>query len=237
MDHTHPEPAALAASASPEAPPSDSRRSALWRAVAGMAAALALAAAIVAVDLSHELVERITHYRSRIASLNRSVDALKRQRVADEKQLADAREEIRAREFTASRDRIKAIMLAPDRKTIRLLAASSDVPASGAATVSAKMDGGVLNVRGLPALRERQTYAAWWMLKDAPPAKAAEFRSTADGSASEYLDAPPRGAVPLSIAVTLEPTPGGATPGGSIKLRGKVPPVMGEEASGGAAKH
>jgi hypothetical protein len=234
--HTLPEPAAVATrSGSPPRP--DSRLSGLWRAIAGMAAALALAAGIIAVDLSHELIERIGHYRSRIASLNRSVDTLKRERVADEKRLADAREEIKERELTAARDRIKAITLAPDRKTIKLAAATPEVLASGIVTISAKMGGAVLNARGLPEPPDRGVYDAWWMLKDAPPAKAAEFRSALDGTANEYLDAPPRGSTPLTFSITLEPSQGVIAPSPAVKLSGKAPPMLGEARSGGVKPH
>ena len=240
MDQTDREPAVATRSQSPQLP--DHRRSALWRAIAGMAVALALAAGIVAIDLSHELIERISHYRSRIASLNRSVNTLKREKDADEKRLADARNEIRERELMASRDRIKAIMLAPDRRSIKLVAANPQVPtsevlASGTVTVSAKMGGGVLNARGLPSPPEGQVYDAWWMLKDTPPAKAAEFRSALDGSANEYLDPPPQGSTPMAISITLEPSQGGIAPSGPAKLAGKTPAAMREERSGGLKPH
>ena len=100
-------------------------RSGLWRAVAGMAVALAIAAGIVAVDLSHEMVSRVSNYRSKIASLNKRVDRLKQKAVEDEKRLADARAEIKERKLMQSRDRMKAILLAPDRKLMKLAAAQS----------------------------------------------------------------------------------------------------------------
>ena len=237
MDQTHPEQAAVATPSGSSTQSPDSRRFGLWRAVAGMAVALALAASIVTVDLSHELAERIGHYRSRIATLNRSVETLRREKVADEKRLADAREEIKVRELMASRDRIKAISLAPDRKTIKLIAPGAGEGASATATLSAKMGGGVLNARGLAVPSEGQVYDAWWMLKDAPPAKAAEFRSAADGSASEYLDPPPQGTAPTSLAVTLEPSEGGIAPSGPVKLSGKPPTGMAEARSASIKKH
>jgi hypothetical protein len=73
------------------------------------------------------------------------------------------------------------------------------------------------------------------MFKDAPPAKAAEFRSASDGSASEYLDPPPQGATPTSLDITLEPSEGGIAPSGPVKLSGKAPTL--ELRSGGARKH
>ncbi len=221
----------------PSRRPADTRRSGLWRAVAGMAVALAIAAGIVAVDLSHEMVHRVSNYRSKIASLNKRVDRLKQKAVEDEKRLADARAEIKERKLMESRDRMKAILLAPDRKLMKLLPPSRGENTAAMVTISAKMGGGVLTAHLLPAPPEGQVYDAWWMLKDAPPSKAAEFRSGADGSASEYLDPPPQGSVPLELTVTLEPSEGGIAPSGPVKLQGKVASAMAEERGGGARKH
>ena len=99
---------------------SESKPSRLWRAIAGMAIALAIATTIVAVELSHDLVNRVTSYRSKIAVLNKKVDRLKQKAVADKKRLADARAEIKERKLMHSRDRIKAILIAPDRKMFKL---------------------------------------------------------------------------------------------------------------------
>jgi hypothetical protein len=237
-DQTHSDSALGAATGEPGPHASESRRSGLWRALAGMALALAIAAAIVAIDLSHELVNRVSNYRSRIASLNKKVDRLKRQAVTDEKRLADAREEIKERKLMESRDRMKAILIAPDRKTIKLAAPNAGALATAATvTISGKMGGAVLNARGLSAPPEGQVYDAWWMLKDAPPAKSAEFRSAADGSVSEYLDPPPQGSTAMALSITLEPSEGGIAPSGPVKLQGKVPRGVGEERNGGAKKH
>ena len=237
MDQTPPERAAVAAPGPNATHLSAERRSQLWRAVAGMAFALALAAGIVTVDLSEQLVERITHYRSRVASLSRSVDKLKRQKSADEKQLADARVEIETRKAMDSQDRIKAVMLAPDRRNIKLVAASPEVLASGTATISVKAGGGALNLRGLPTPPEPQVYGAWWMLKDAPPAKAAEFKGALDGRVSEYLEPPPRGFAVESLSITLEPAANAIAPSGAVKLQGKTQLAIREERSAGGSKH
>jgi hypothetical protein len=201
-----------------------------------MAVALAIGAGIITIDLSAELVSRITSYRSRIVSLSKKVDRLKRQTVADEKRLADAREEIKQRKLMESRDRMKAILIAPDRKTIKLEPNHGEL-AAATVTISAKMGGAVLSARGLASPPEGQVYDAWWMLKNAPPAKAAEFRSGLDRSVSEYLDPPPQDPGPLSLSITMEPSAGGIAPSGPVKLLGKVPGGMGEERSGGAKRH
>lgn len=202
-----------------------------------MAVALAIAAGIVAIDISHELVSRVANYRSRVASLNKRVDSLKRRAVVDEKRLADAREEIKERKLMESRDRMKAILIAPDRKTIKLAAPNRGEPASATVTISEKMGGAVLSAHGLSSPPEGQVYDAWWTLKNAPPAKAAEFRSAIDGSISEYLDPPPQGAAPILLSITMEPSEGGIAPSGPVKLQGKAAAVTAEERSGGSKKH
>ena len=207
----------------------EGRRSGLWRALAGMAAALAVAAVIITIDLSHELIERMAHYRSRIATLNRRVDTLKQKAQVDEQRLADAREEIKERKLMASKDRIKAILIAPDRRTIKLAAPNASDLANAMVTISAKMGGAVLNAHGLSPPQSGQVYDAWWMLKDGPPAKAAEFRSAADGSATEYLDPPPQGPTPVGLSITIEPSEGGISPTGAIMLQGKMLNAVSEE--------
>jgi hypothetical protein len=202
-----------------------------------MALALAIAAGIVAIDISHDLVHRVTSYRSRIASLNKRVDRLKQKAVQDEKRLADARAEIKQRKLIQSKDRMKAILMAPDRKIAKLLAPGAGDKAGATVTISEKMGGGVLNAHGLAAPPEGQVYDAWWILKDAPPAKAAEFRSDANGLATEYLDLPPQGSIPVSLAVTMEPSEGGIAPSGPVHLQGKVANALKEERGGGAKKH
>jgi hypothetical protein len=237
MDQTHPDKAAIGAAEEPVPQPSETRRSGLWRAVAGMAVALAIAAAIVAVDLSHELVHRISTYRSRIANLNEKVDRLKLKAIEDEKRLADARAEIKQRKLMESRDRMKAILLARDRRLLKLTAPNPRDPMAATVTISERMNGAVLSATGLPSPSEGQVYDAWWMFQDAPAAKAAEFRSGADASATEYLDPPPQGSAPVSLAITLEPSEGGIAPSGLVKLQGKVAATAVAERGGGARKH
>ena len=192
------------------------RRTALWRAIAGMTAAVALACAIVAVEMSEELVTRITSYRHRIATLNKKVDRLKREAAVDEKRLAAARQEI------VSKDRIKSILLAPDVKKIKLTSANSTDLASGTVSLSKKMGGAVLVARGLPSPVDGEVYDAWWILRVGPPAKAAEFVSALDGTANAYVDPPPQGSIATECVVTLEPSEGGIEPTGATKLKGKI---------------
>lgn len=191
-------------------------RAGLWRAVAGMAVALALACGIVAFEISHELIYRTSTYRTRITSLNRRVKHLKQEAATSKERLATARREI------AARDRLNVILSAPDLKAIKLAPANSADIAAGIVKMSRKAGGAVLTASGLPAPIGSQVYDAWWMFKQAPPAKAAEFRSAIDGTAMVYLDLPPQGSNANQFAVTLEPSEGGIAPTGAVKLKGRV---------------
>jgi hypothetical protein len=183
-----------------------------------MAVTLAMAVGIVVIDLRHEFAS----YSSGIASVNEETDRLKRQAGEDEKRRADAREEVKRRKLLESRDRMMAILIAPDRRTIKLSAPNPGEPATATLSISEKLGGAVLSARGLPSPPASQVYAAWWMLKNAPPTRAAEFVSSIDGSVSEYLDSLPQGSGPISFSITTEPSGGGVALRGPVKLQGKV---------------
>ncbi len=226
MDQAQANSAVSSAGPSQSKRPSRARRPALWRAVAGMAAALALASAIVAIEMSSELVSRITHYRSRIATLNKRVDKLKRETALDQARLARSREQL------ASKDRLKMILLAPDLKTIRLAAAKEGDVADGTVSISEARAGAVLTVLGMPSLPDGHAYDAWWMLKNGSAAKAAEFGTAIEGTANIYLDPPPSGAGAIACEITAEPSKGSLAPSGPVKLKGRIT----EERSGGGKK-
>ncbi len=199
----------------PQAHPGRARRGELWRAVAGMAAALAMGAAIVALENSRELATRAALYRSRIDNLSRKVKDLGHEAIINQQRLAAMRKEL------ASRDRLNAILIAPDRKTIALASPERAGTASGSVAMSDRQGGAVLVARGLPKLVGGQVFDAWWKLTDGPAAKAAEFRSADDGTATVFLDPPPHGSPVASCTVTLEPSQGGIEPTGPLKLSGR----------------
>jgi len=203
------------------------RRTAMWRAIAGMAATLVLASALIATDIFQNLVGRVTSYRHRIRSLSQKVDSLKRENTVDKQKLEQARTEI------ASKDQMKTVLLAHDLKTFKLSAPNWLSLGSGSVSLSEKVGGAVLTAHGLPTPIEGQFYDAWWMLKKAPPMKAAQFISEPDGTASAFIDPPPRGLTPVALEITLERMEGVLAPTGPVKLRGHVA----EEHAGIFKKH
>lgn len=193
------------------------RRAALWRAVAGMAAALMLAGLIVAYDISHQIVQTSSYYRTRIVELRKKVRRLSDQAEESEMRLATARKEL------AARNRIQAILLAPDMVSIKLSPPGRNDSGSGTVALSRKAGAGIFKGAGLTPPADGQVYDLWWIMKKSPPAKAGEFRSLPDGSALAYLDLPPSSEEPVECKITLEQSGGGIEPAGPVKLKARIP--------------
>lgn len=192
------------------------RWAALWRAVAGMAGALILAGLIVAYDTSKDVVHSSSAYRTRIVALREKVKKVSAQAAQSEKRLAAARKEL------AARDRIQAILLAPDVVSIKLAPPGKSETAAGTVALSRKAGAGIFKGTGLAPPPEGRVYDLWWIMKKSPPAKAGEFRSQPDGAALAYLDLPPPGEEPIECRVTLEESGGGIAPTGALKLKARL---------------
>src|SRR5262245_66434741 len=90
------------------------RRVGFWRSLAGMAAALALAVAIVLAETSATLVSRTRRYLHKIAQLNASVRQLKTRVNTAERRTTTALEHANADEV------LKRVLTASDLRTIKL---------------------------------------------------------------------------------------------------------------------
>lgn len=194
----------------------ESGRTALWRAIAGMAVALAAACVIVAVEISSHIADRAAEYRTRISHLNHTVEKLKQEASADRKKLVDARDQLR------QRDLMKKILLAHDLKIIHLAPLSQAENAYANIAMSESVHAAVLRVSGLAPLSSGAIYSFWWILKGAPPSKAAEFASDGSSDSELYLDLPPERSIATGCEITIEPSGGGLRPTGEIKLRAKT---------------
>ncbi len=182
------------------------RRVALWRAIAGMATALAVAALIVSAEFSATLVHRTSHLNHRIASLNTAVHQLRRQLNFAEKKTLNAEQKAKIDES------LKRVLAAHDLRTIKLAAprarGKSDIPSVATATVasSASENASFLQAGGLGAAPANHVYAVWWLGRHGHLTLASEFRPESDGKATV-----PMGVAPKSIEavmVTLEPVSG-----------------------------
>ena len=206
----------------------EGRRRRLRRALAGMAICfsmgLAITIGIIANNHSRVLRRPATSDPppTRIAAINQTAERPKRQAPPGERSLRDARAQVEQQKLMEeSKDRVMAVLIAPDHKTIQLTSPVPGEIANGTVTVSEKVEGAVLALRALPSPPAGQFCDAWWMLKNAPPAKAAEFVSGVDQSL--YIDPPPPGSVPISFSVTIEPSRGATAPSGPVMLQGNFP--------------
>jgi Anti-sigma-K factor rskA, C-terminal len=181
-----------------------------------MAATLALASAIVTVEMSKDFIERSGHYRHQIAELHEKVKRLGHEAAINRRRLAAARGRM------ALHERVESVLLAPDLETAKLLPSSAGRRVSATVAISRSAGAAVLRVAGLAALPEGQVYDAWWTLKGARPVKAAEFRTAGDGTATVYLKLPPRKATIVGCVVTLEASAGKTAPSGPVRFKGSV---------------
>lgn len=184
-------------------------RTRLWKALAGMAAALALAGAIVSMEISSHLVHRTHRYSYRIVELKKTIRELRHQAAMDRKHLLAVREELSARE------RVVRVLVAPNSTTVNFVPVARGEKARAELIVSRKARGAVLNVMGLQKLRAGQSYQAWWVPETGREVKVATFLPSADGSATVYLTLPARGMHARECVVALGSS-GRETPGRAI---------------------
>jgi Anti-sigma-K factor rskA len=182
------------------------RRVLFWRAVAGMAVAMALGCAAVALETALDLSSRSASSRRRLELLGARISRLRSQAADAERQLAamDAERTTRAG--------INHVLSATDVLVVRLTPGAGS-HARGLLAISRQAGGAVLEIAGLPA---GETCVMWWTLTQGPPAKAAEFSPDAEGRLSLAVQLP-RGMRIAGAIVTLEP------PKGRIVLRGMLP--------------
>jgi anti-sigma-K factor RskA len=189
------------------------RRVPFWRAVTGMAVALALGCAAVALEVAAELSASSTTYHHRLNLLGSRVSQMRAHIASIERQLSAARAE------NVTRTRMNHILSAPDAMILRLAPAGGST-ARGLVAISRATSAAVLEVAGLPQPSEG-SYVMWWMPIQGKPSKATEFRPDGEQRASIVAQLPPRGTKVAGIMVTME---GGKTidqPAGPAILKGE----------------
>lgn len=198
------------------------RRLGLWRAIAGMAVALAAGALIVSAEFSAVLVHRTSYLNRRIASLNTAVHHL-RERVSSAERKSQA-----AEEKTKADELLKRILAAQDLRTIKLTSLApplapnhpnTPTPAAGTLASSESEGASILQVGGLGAEPQSHLYAVWWVGKRGHLALAGQFHVEQGGKATVPLKAAPKSMA--SVLVTVEQDSGDppAAPSGPAVLR------------------
>jgi hypothetical protein len=189
-------------------------RVSFWRAVAGMAVAIALGCAALAMEALSELSSRNAGFHRRLEMLAARLSRLRAEATDAERQLVA----IRAEQF--ARADVDRVLSAPDVTVLRLtpIAGSN---AHGLVAVSKQAGDAIIAVGGLSAMAGH-TGVMWWLLARAPAAKAAEFDPDADGRRWRAIQMPPHGAKIAGAIVTLEPRKSLGKPSGRILLKGML---------------
>jgi anti-sigma-K factor RskA len=190
------------------------RRVSFWRAIAGMAFALAIACAIVAVESSFELFRRSDHYNHRLTYLASRVRQMRGEIASADRELASMRVEV------AARDDLARVLAAPDAQLIKLTPPYRASSANGLVAISKKLDHAVLQVSGLPQPPHGSGYHLWLLVEKGEPLDAAQFQIDAQGGAIVATQMPPREASIEASEVTVEPATGLSKPTGAIQLQG-----------------
>jgi hypothetical protein len=190
------------------------RRVSFWRAIAGMAFAVAIACAIIAVESSFELFRRSDHYNHRLTYLASRVRQMRGEVASADRELASMRVEV------AARDDMARVLAAPDAQLIKLAPPDRASSANGLIAISKKLDHAVLQVTGLPQPPHGAGYHLWLIVEKGEPLDAAQFQIDSQGGAIVAAQLPPREASVAASEVTVEPASGSSKPTGAIQLQG-----------------
>jgi hypothetical protein len=188
-----------------------------------MAFAGALAAVILLAQFTEVLTGRTTRYLRRIASMNQTVQQLKRRITAVERRNAAVAER------ASTDDVLKRIVSAPDLGTIKLSEPepekrSSRRPPSGTLVYSPSQHSAILQVARVEPSGKDMVYRVWWQEKRKPEILAAEFTPDSDGKATVPIQLPPIGAT--MVTVTREAGTDAPRPSGALVLKGRITPVQ-----------
>jgi Anti-sigma-K factor rskA len=191
------------------------RRVSFWRAVAGMAVAIALGCAAVAQEIAGELSSRTAFFHRRVEFLISRNSELRTEAANTERQLARMHAE-----RTAPAN-INRVLSATDVMVLRLTPGAGS-SAHGLLAISREAGGAIIEIGGLPAASGK-TCVIWWLPARRSPAKASEFNPDADGRVSLAVPMPPRGARIAGAIITLESGKPVDQPQGRIMLKGVLP--------------
>ncbi len=192
------------------------RRVAFWRAVAGMALALAIACAMVAAEFSSTLLARTRHYHKRLHQLSSNLIAMRDEIASADRELAGMRNAAEVR------DGLTRIIAEPDSRLIRLQASARATTPSGVIAFSPGMRRAAVELTGLPVIPGGRVYTLWWTGGKHEPLKAARIVVGATDKAALMVAMPPLDETIEGAMMTTDAEPSCARPSGEIVLRGAV---------------
>lgn len=181
----------------PGEPISRWRRPGFWSALAGMAAAVALACAIVATEMAGQSA---SHFRRRADRLQARLGQVQQRLTMATREVAEMRQQ------TAARELFNRIVAAPDSQMVRLEATDRHQPWHGALAFSRHLSQAMLEVTALPDDDPAARFTLSWIRRQGNPIAAAEFAARDPGQPEVVvqLAPPPTGvdAIVVARAVT-----------------------------------
>ena len=193
-------------------------RAGLWRAIAGMAIALALASAFVTVEFAIALSRRTHLLNRRIDRLSADLRQLRHVQSTTWNKLGVARVEASEGELFGK------ILFAPDLKLTKLAGSAESREAAGILAVSPTAEAAMLGVSGLKPLAEGQVYRIWFFPRHGGARWVDDFVVSDDGKATVAVDFPQAKSAQGTIVVTMEGQDYAEEPSGEVALK-SVPPV------------
>jgi hypothetical protein len=176
------------------------RRVSFWRAVAGMAIAIALGSLAVALEIASELSSRSTFFHHRMESI--------RSRIAS----------LRAEQSASAN--ISRVLSASDVVLLRLIPTAGS-KAHGLIALSREAGGAFIEVGGL-SIPAGHKCELWWLSVRGDAIRAIESDPEPDGHLSLAVPMPPGGTKIAGAIITLEPGKVATLPKGKVLLRGAL---------------
>jgi Anti-sigma-K factor rskA len=188
------------------------RRTAFWRAVAGMGLAFALGCAAIALEITAELSHRSAIYRLHIESMGSRIAQLR-------KDLAEVRRQNAAMSAVKlANAEVNRILSAPDAALLRW-PSNSSVNGHGLVAASRKAGGALIEVAGLSAA-PGGSIVVWWLVHRGGAIKAAALNPSPDGRESLFIKMPERNTRLAGVMITLENKKSLDKPEGRVILKG-----------------
>jgi hypothetical protein len=185
----------------------------LWQAIAGMAIAVGLGSAMVAIEIATELAHRTHAMNRRIERLNDAVRTLRRTQSATQRKLG------RARLQASEGELIGKILFAPDLKITRLVgAAGGTAGATGVLAMSESAGAAMVGVSGLKPSDDGNVYRIWYLPRRGIARWIDDFLVGDDGKAMVAIELP-QISTKGAIAITLESQDYAESPSGPVALQ------------------
>ena len=199
------------------------RRVALWRAVAGMAFALAIGCAMIAAEFSSALIERSRHYHDRLRQLSSNISTMRGKIAQADREIADMR--------TAAEvdDSLRRILAEPDSRIIRLEAPGRAGRPNGVIAFSPGLRRAAIEIGGLPMTPGGSAYTIWWECGRRGLLEAARIGVGVTDKAALVIAIPSASGIIEGAMVTSGSATASARPAGDVVLKGVLATPLHDE--------